>query len=318
MTTSNFFKGKTIIITGGAGFIGSHLARRLVALGASVHLFLRRGTDCGRIEDILPSITVHGADINDRKRMNILLDEIKPSGIFHLAAVSQSFGNIPTIETLVETNVLAAIKFIEAATAHDLDFFVNTGTFAEIGSKDHAICEDDIPEPKEFYGISRIPATLYASALGREEGKPTATIRVFTPYGPAMQKGKLVREVIEHALQEKTITLTKPEVTRDFIYIEDLVELYLTVAEGAKEFPGTVWNGGSGVATTLEKLAQTVLALTGSKSKVEWSGNDVSYDRARWQADMTKVKRLLGWSPTHNLRAGLEKTIVWYKNAPSA
>lgn len=312
MNTS-FFRGKTVLVTGGAGFIGSFLIRRLALLGASVHLLLRPGGDRGRVVDILASVAVHDVDINDTKRTSALLAEVKPSGVFHLAAVSQSFGNIPTFDELVATNILATVKLMDAAVLCGCDFFVNTGTFAEIGSKDHPIREDDILEPKEFYGISRIPATLYTTALGREEGKPFATVRVFTPYGPVMQKGKLVREVIERALHGETIKLTKPEVTRDFIYVEDLVELYLAVAEQVKEFPGRVWNGGSGVATTLEELAQTVRMLTQSKSEIAWSGKEVSYDRARWQADMTKVNRLLSWSPRHDLRAGLEKTIAWYK-----
>lgn len=310
------FPGKKVVITGGAGFIGSHLARRLVNEGASVHLFLRPSTVLDRLADFQKSLTLHTLSLEDISVTEKALADIEPDGIFHLAAANQSFGVVPSLDELIRTNIFASIHLMEAAAKLPIDFFVNTGTFAEYGSKESTIKEDMVLEPKEFYSTSRIPADLHAQTLGREAGKPFVTIRTFSPYGPFIQKGRLVYELVTKALVGESITLTKPTVTRDLIYIDDLVELYLKAAAKAGECAGESFNGGSGTATTLKELSETVLRCTDSKSTVSWSGKDVSYDRARWQSDMSKAKARLSFSPAHTLDQGIERTVEWFRAHP--
>jgi nucleoside-diphosphate-sugar epimerase len=310
------FQGKKVLVTGGAGFIGSHLVRRLVAEGALVHLIVKPSTALERIEDVRNSVTIHQSSLEDVSSVENILGTIAPDGIFHLAGESQSFGRIPSAADLIKTNVSASIGLMDAASKLPIEFFVNTGTFAEYGSKESAIREDMVFEPKELYGISRIPADLYAQALGREQGKPFVTIRTFTPYGPYLQKGKLIHEVIAKALAGTPLTLSRPSVTRDFIYIDDLIELYCRAALKAGECRGESFNGGSGTATTLEELSSAVLKYTGPGSAISWSGQDVSYDRARWQSDMSKAARRLSFSPAHTLGQGLEKTVEWFRAHP--
>lgn len=308
------FEGKSIVITGAGGFIGSAIARRLVVLGARVHAVVRPHGDRTRLSEIINDVTLYEADITDQSGMERILSAAAPEGIFHLAAASQMFGVVPSVDALIDTNIRATIKLMDMATAST--FFVNTDTFAVVGAKQEPLREDDTVEPTEFYGVSRVPATLYGGVLGRTSGKPIVTVRVFTPYGPFVQKGKLPYEVITHALSNTGITLTRPEVARDFIYIDDLVELYLRAGIRASEYPGQVFNGGGGDAVTLEEFTSLIREETHSESVIRWSGTAISYDSGRPEADLTKVRSLLGWGPSTSLRDGIRETIAWFRAHP--
>jgi nucleoside-diphosphate-sugar epimerase len=308
------FKGKSIVVTGAGGFIGSAIARRLVTLGARVYAVIRPSGDQSRLAEIVNDITIYEADVTNQSHMENVLSKSVPDGVFHLAAVSQRFGSVPSIDALIDTNIRATIKFMDAIAPST--FFVNTDTFAVVGAKQTPLRESDTFEPTELYGISRIPATLYGGVLGRMKGRPITTVRVFTPYGPFVQKEKLPYEVITHALSNAEIVLTRPEVTRDFIHTDDLVDLYLRAGMSAHKYPGHVFNGGGGRAVTLEEFANLVREETRSESMVRWSGTAVSYDSGRSAADLTKVRDLLGWQPSTPLREGIRKTIEWFRDHP--
>lgn len=306
------FSGKRILVTGAAGFIGSHIAHRLVSEGALVHALVRPGSDQVRLRD-LAGIVTHEVDLANREEVAGLLRDIQPEGVFHLAGVSQSYGSIPTLDTLIDGNIRATLSLMDAMDAFPYEFFVNTDSCVSVGGKTHPIREDDVLEPTELYGLSRIPATLYAGTLARTKGKPAVTVRVFTPYGPYLQKGKLLYNLITQALRGQDFDLTSPGVTRDFIYIDDLVEIYLRSALAAATHPGEVFNGGSGKASSLEEIVRSVSAHTGTTSVPVWNNQSISYDAVRWEANMGKVQRELGFVPATPLDEGIQKTVAWFQ-----
>lgn len=308
------FEGKKILVTGGTGFVGASLVRRLLAEGAEVHLFVRKDSKTTRIDEVISKLHLHEVNLDDHESVRTALTLVAPAGVFHLAAVNQSYTEHPTLDDLVKTNISSSLHVMTAAAEVVTDFFVNTSSFVEVGEKQHALKEDDLLEPIELYGISRVPATLYAHALGRYHAKPFVTIRVFTPYGAWMQPGKVIYTAITKALLGETIPFTNPEVTRDYIYIDDLVEVYIRAALKAPSLKGSTLNGGSGVAVSLEDVAKVVLAKTHSRSDVSWNNKGALYDGGHWEADTSKVQEMLGWKPAHSFPDGIEKTVEWFQN----
>ncbi len=307
------FEGKRVVVTGANGFIGANMVRRLLREKAILHAFVRVGADRTRLLDVIDQITVHEVDMLDAASIAQVTDKVQPDGVMHFAGFSQSFGVVPTNDAVLRMNVLATVAFMDVMKQRMFDFFVNTGTFVETGPKDHAIREDDLLEPTEMYSISRIPAELYAQALGRTEGKPFVTIRIFNPYGPWVQNGRLISGMITNSFRDTEMTLTRQGFSRDFIYIDDLIELYVRAALNAKQYPGAVWNGGTGVTTTRDELLKIVELSTGKKLRIVWSDKVVSYDNAVWKADTTTIAAELGYVPHTALSEGIDQLVAWYR-----
>lgn len=303
-----------ILITGASGFIGSHLTRRLVEDSNEVNVILREKSDTERIKDVLPQLTIHRGDLIDAEFLKKIVEKIKPQGIFHFAASTIMSGVRADNEEVIGTNITGSANLINALNNADYDYFINTGSFSECGFKYRPIKESDVCEPAELYSITKLAQTLYGQASARMKNKPIVTFRVFTPYGPAIQKGRLVYNVIYNALRGQDINLTEPSVTRDFIYVDDIVDLYLEASGKAKKLKGEIFNAGTGKKTFLKDLADKIVRITGSKSTVNWGAFPaVHYDSDKWQADMTKTFSKFEWRPKHSLDAGLIKTVDWFK-----
>jgi nucleoside-diphosphate-sugar epimerase len=305
-----------VLVTGGAGFIGSHLVARLVRRGDQVTVLTKPSSDLSRLDAVRSQVQHDVVDLKDRAALCRAVGALEPEGIFHLAASNIQSGTTASAEEVVASNVLGTFHLLEETLALPYRFLVQTGSFLEYGRQDRPLAEESRCEPRELYAVTKLAATRLGQAQANNHGKPVVTLRVFTPYGPALPTGRLVEQIITRALRGDEIPLTQPTVTRDLIHVTDAVELLLEAAERAIEAKGEVFNAGSGQATTLSTLVDQVLALTGSRSRVRWNAfPPVLYDAFVNQADMTKTLAHFAWRPKHTLESGLQQTIDWYRAA---
>ena len=305
---------KTILITGGAGFIGSHLVKRLVDEEHKVHLLIKKSTDIWRIKDVLKKVELHYENLLDKKSLLEVVKKINPNGVFHLAASNIASGVTASDEEVLRVNILGFKNLVDSLQEIDYEFFVNTGSFMEYGPKGGAVKESDLCAPTELYSISKLGATLYGQAIAKKYDKPIVTFRMFTPYGPALQSGRLVYEVVNRALKNETIEVTNREIARDFIFVEDIVSLYIECMDKAKKSKGEVFNAGSGKTVKLDELVEYIINKTNSKSVVKWGERPLlAYDSKLWQADMEKTFGNFTWRPGHTFEQGLNKTIEYYQ-----
>ena len=307
------FKGP-IFITGATGFVGSHIVRKLVSQGSDVHILIRPKSDLWRLKNLVPKITIHYGDLTDRFALEKIIAEVKPKGIFHFGVASIVSGLGAESETTIATNVFGTVNLMDVAASVPYDFFVTMGSFLEYGFKDHAIAEDELCQPGELYGVTKLAGTLYGQALARTAGKPIVMFRLFTPYGPYNEKERLTHKIIAAAFADKEIALTHGTVSRDFVFIDDVVELIFEAAEKALKYRGEIFNIGSGVRTPISDVVSYIVKKIGSKSEVKWGTfRTVSYDGDLWQADMTKTFSHFSWRPKVSLEEGLDSTIEHFK-----
>jgi dolichol-phosphate mannosyltransferase len=268
-------------------------------------VLVRRNADLSRLQDILESVTVHQGDIADKERVAEIIGEVQPQGIYHLAASTLMQGKTAGEEELISINVQGTLNLVEAAfRVPQLQYFINTGTFLETA-------QGGVPE---LYSATKLLATKYIESIAKSKDFPGVTLRVYTPYGPGIQTSRLVEALIAKALTHSPISLTSPQVTRDFIFVEDLADLYIEAAQNVQKCKGRIFNAGSGQATSLEDLSALVLRLTNSKSTIEWGRfKTVGYDAEYWQADMSDVFSEFAWRPKYTMESGLIKTITWIK-----
>jgi nucleoside-diphosphate-sugar epimerase len=302
----------TVVVTGGAGFIGAHLTRKLIALHAKVHIITRPGGSLWRLNELQKQINVHPVGLSDEKRLRGLIRRIQPQYVFHVAA----YGSYPTqrdAETMVQTNVVGTLRLLRSVRNAPVRRVVVVGSSSEYGKKDTAMKESDTLVPNNLYAATKAAATHIALAYAAMYAMPIKVLRLFNVYGPYEEKGRLVRSVIESVLSGKAIRLATGKEARDFIHTDDVVDAMLTAAKSTKG-NGGIFNVGTGVETTIADLARMVITTTGTRVPIRlnvYPGRP--WDTLHWRADMRKTRAILGWKPRIPLAQGLKETISWYK-----
>jgi len=304
---------KTCLITGGAGFIGANLAHKLVSLGHRIHILAEKNTNPWRLKSILSNIHIHEIDLTYFEKINELIKTIKPEYIFHLA----SFGGLPhqqDQETIYYVNSNGTMNLLNSCKEVGFECFINTGSSSEYGIKNTPMLETLPLEPVSDYGVAKAAATQYCLKEALFNKLPVYTVRPFSVYGDYEMPGRLISTVLTHALLDKPLQLTSPHNVRDFIYIEDMVDIYLAII---KQTPQNhfVFNAGTGIETSIQDVITMVQTIIGKKLVIEWSSATARpWEPKHWKADASLSKQVLGWQPHYNLNKGLKKALAWFKN----
>lgn len=304
---------KKFLITGATGFIGSNLTRGLVRKGYKPTILARKSSNFWRINDILSKVAVLETDLDNPSRLLKDLAIIKPNYIYHLASYGINRSKETDIQQIYRTNIINSLNLLEALSRIGFEYFINTGSSFEYGLKTKPMNEDDKPEPIDFYSISKLSTTLTAKKFSNKYKLPIVTIRPFMTYGYYEGEHRFVPTIILNGLREKMINLNNPNHTRDFLFIEDLIDAYLLIPDSKKYF-GEIINIGTGKQTTLLQAMKIISKLINRKLQVKWNTSSSTATESPCNiADTKKAKKMLGWKPKHTLEDGLDKTIQWFK-----
>lgn len=301
------------LVTGASGFVGANIVHRLVKDGKSVHIISRDKRPGWRLNSVADKIHFHQADLAAAE-LTPLLKHIRPDYVFHLAC----FGSLPeesNFSKMVKTNILGTSNLISAIKNYPVKLFINTGSSAEYKSKNGNLGENDQLQPLNDYGVSKAAQTLLCQKESLTHGLPIITLRLFSPFGYYEQGTRLIPHIILRSLQDREIPLSNPTFVRDFIFIEDVVDAYLSACK-IKPRPGEIFNIASGQQQSIKNVTNTILKLTGSKShavygKVKKQSRQI--EPVSWQADISKARKELKWQPKYSLKDGLRETLTWFK-----
>lgn len=301
-----------ILVTGATGFVGSCLARRLAELKFDVHIFTRSNSDKWRIAGMSGQVHSHQVDLRSADMVEQAVGQIRPKVICHLAAYG-GFSFQKDTSAILECNLMGTVNLVRACEKIQFDCFINTGSSSEYGIKKGPMNEDDILLPVGDYGVSKAAATIFCRSRALEKGLPISTLRLFSPYGPWDDSKRFIPYVIKSLLRRESPQLSTPKSVRDFIYIDDVLDVFLKVIK-APLAPGAVLNVGTGAQRSLGDVASIISENIGRGVKPAWGKAISRPEPDFWLADTGKAAKELGWRPSISLRAGLGKTIEWFRD----
>tara|TARA_B110000238_G_scaffold139213_1_gene150114 strand:- start:2902 stop:3834 length:933 start_codon:yes stop_codon:yes gene_type:complete len=301
-----------ILITGAAGFIGSNLTRHFVSRGINVHILIKRSSNIWRLNDIINKTNVHYADVGDKNKIKQIIKKIKPKTIYHLAAHGGS-SDQNDLDKIKKSILDSTFNLINECKKYKFNIFINTGSSSEYGFKNKAMKESDNLTPNSYYSVFKSSSTLFCQYESFKSNLQIVTIRPFHVYGPFEGDNRLVPTLIKNMLCNKKIKLVSPKVSRDMIFISDVVDFYIMIAK-KKNLKGEVFNLGSGKKTTIKEIYNSLKKITDYKVKNSWGSMTNRYwDQSIWYSNNSYVKNKLNWKPEVSLKKGLASTVNWYK-----
>lgn len=306
-------KDTRVLVTGISGFIGSQLARRLVSEGARVHGLVRHNSDLWRIQDLKKHLNTFYADLRDFRGLSEAVRDIRPQKVFHLAACVNVARSIEVMDDAIDVNVKGTMNLLQALGGTGYDCFVNTGSSEEYGDNPVPFREDQTPNPVSPYSASKAATTMFCQMLHRTMGMPIVTLRPFLTYGPSQESNMLIPSLIRKTMRGEPLEMTPGEQTRDFNYVEDVVDGFIraSIAPGAT---GQIINIGSGIEYQVRQVAEMVVRLMNSPVGPKFGALSYRPGEAwHFYCDNSKAREILGWEPKVTLEDGLKMTIAWFQ-----
>jgi nucleoside-diphosphate-sugar epimerase len=308
--------GVRVLVTGATGFIGSHLARRLVADGADVHVLTSTVSSVYpvRLLGIRDQVVLHGGNLTDPSAMASVVERAKPSIVFHLGAYTHVGKSWNRLDECIQTNVQGTVNLLQALARDECRRFVYTSSSEVYGDVAVPFREESPVNPLSPYSVSKYAGERFCLMLQRGRGWPIVVVRPFNAYGPAQSPDRVIPEIIVKALRKERLAMTQGRQTREFNFVGDLVDGFVRAAT-APDVEGKVFNIGGGEEVAMRDLAQTILGLMGNPITPEIGAlPDRPTEIWHMRSDSTKARDALGYRPQRSLAEGLEETIAWYRS----
>jgi len=331
---------KTVMVTGGAGFIGSHAVLLLLQKGYKVAVLDNLFRGYGEVVEVLAekygkeSVGLYNVDLRERSKVEEVIKEVKPEGVLHFAALCLVNESMENPGLYFENNDLGTLNLLEVLRKAGVDKLVFSSTCAVYGESQYLPVDEKHPtNPSNPYGQSKLIAEEMIRWFGKIYGLKYAIFRYFNVAG-ADEEGVigdskrpsqlLMQNAVRGALGIEPFKLTCPKVDtpdttpiRDYVNVLDLGEAHILAFEylvngGASE----TFNLGTGRGNSVLEIVNKVKEITGVDFPVE-RGEARKGEYAQIYADITKVKEILGWQPKRTIGDSVEALVKWYKNRPS-
>ncbi len=317
-------RDRTVLVTGAAGFIGSHLLEALVAKGANVRAFIRYNSrsDRGWIDTMPESVTgkteVIAGDIKDSDAVR---NAVKGCDVvFHLAALIGIPYSYVHPRNYVETNIVGTTNVLTAALDQGVKRVVHVSTSEVYGTAQYVPIDENHPKVGQSpYSASKISADMLADSFYRSFGLPVVIVRPFNTYGPRQSLRAVIPTIISQLLVGNELRIGATSPTRDFTYVTDTATGMICGAEADQAIGQTI-NLGVGREISIGELVDLIANLVGVKTKPVRDPNRLRPQQSEVERLLSNnglAQSVLGWKPEISLEAGLKRTISWFRDHPA-
>ena len=318
---------KSLLITGGCGFIGSNLIHYLLQRTDYQLVNLDALTYAGNLENLAdiadnPRYELVVGDISDQKRVNQLLSSRSWEGIINLAAETHVDRSIQNSTPFIQTNILGTYTLLQAAKAHRIPRYHQVSTdevYGDLGDPQpnfprKFFTEETPLSPHCPYAASKASADLLVQSWHDTYGLNTVISRCSNNYGPYQFPEKLIPFFWSKAVKNEPLPLYGDgKNIRDWLYVEDHCQAIHTIFE--KSPPGKVWNIGGHNEKTNREIADLIIQTSGSQSSITLVEDRLAHDR-RYAMDASRLEKELSWRPEHTFEQALPATLEWYQAHP--
>ncbi|UCD15930.1 MAG: dTDP-glucose 4,6-dehydratase [Candidatus Omnitrophota bacterium] len=302
-----------VLITGGAGFIGSEFVRLAVSKGYNVAVVdkLTYAADLARLESVRGKITFYKADICNKSKIDSIFKREKPAVLVHFAAETHVDRSIQNASSFLDTNVRGTHILLEAARKHRIHKFVHISTDEVYGEiKKGKFDEASSLNPGNPYSVSKASADLLIKAYVRTYNFPAMIVRPSNNYGLWQYPEKLLPVVIFKALiNERVPVYGQGKNKREWLYVKDCAQAILTVTKKGKL--GEIYNLGSGYQKRNIDTVKQVIKMLGKDCQLIQFVEDRPGHDFRYALDSSKISKL-GWKPNFDFEDGIKETVGWY------
>lgn len=304
-------KNKRVLVTGAEGFIGRRLCKSLFDKEAKLFGISRCVTESKYLTE------QYEVDISNAPAIKKIINSVQPEYVVHLAASKNRGVDGAAFREGYGTNLIGSLNVIDACQSIPvLAKFVSLGTTDEYGKLQVPFKESYKEAPNSAYGASKLAVTDLLRALSRSNGFPSVILRPTIVYGPGQDSSMFLPALVRALVENKNFDMSLGEQTRDFVYIDDLVEAII-MALVAPVFCGDVINISSGRPIRIDALAKMTAAMLGNDAYKRLRLGSIEYrtgDVMQYWASNELAKASLGWAPVVPLEDGIERTVNYFKS----
>jgi len=313
------WSGKTVLVTGAGGFIGSHLAERLVTLGARVRGLVRYTSSgsWGWLDSspVKRDVEVLTGDVADRDSVRRAVQGTDV--VLHLAALVGIPYSYEAPRSYVRTNIEGTLNLLQAALDNGVRRFVHTSTSEVYGTARYVPIDEAHPlQGQSPYSATKIGADKLAESFHLSFGLPVVIVRPFNTYGPRQSARAVIPTIVTQCLAGEQVKLGNLTPTRDLNFVTDTAEGFVKAGSSGEEAADQVINLGTGREIAIGDLARKIAAITGVPLRIEQEAQRLRPEGSeveRLCAANARARTLLGWEPQVSLDEGLARTVDWIR-----
>lgn len=313
------YSGVRVLVTGASGFLGSHVAERLVSEGAQVHAFIRDSSSTARLDHVAGSIVIHRGDVVDHASLLRCFRAASPEIVFHLAGDStgrRSSGGWDAVDRSIAVNLAGTVNVLRAAaeSGAGVRSVVRVGGLEEYGRCAIPFVEGDRELPVSSYSAAQVSATHFCQALQPDLTFQVVTARPALVYGPRQAHRFFIPQLIESCLAGTDFDMTDGTQGRDLVYVSDVVN-GLLIAAATPDLRGSVINLATGEEHALFTVADHIVRMTRASIVVRKGARPTGHSDLQHLVGSTEhAARTLGWRSRIGLTDGLALTIEWHRD----
>jgi dTDP-glucose 4,6-dehydratase len=302
----------SIIVTGGAGFIGSNFLHHLVNCTTEKIICIDSLTYAADWHNIPDPVYLYTTDIADEHNCEYIFKKYKPSTVFHFAAESHVDNSIQNCTPFIHTNINGTVNLLNLSVKYEVQKFIHISTDEVYGSiEDGYFTEKSNYSPQNPYSASKAASDHFVMAYHNTYGLPVVITNCSNNYGPRQYQEKMIPKTISNLLSGKKVPIYGDgKQVRDWLYVQDhceaLIEVWLKGRIGQK------YNvGGECEVRNIDLVRMILDRMNMKEDMIEYVNDRPGHDR-RYSTDIAKIRHELKWSPRFDLDTGLDKTIAWY------